>query len=304
MNKEALLNIILSDINEVETLLKSFQGSEEIPEAFIDLTERKLNHLVEEFSLLKSINNTAPVKPNIKQEKTQEPEPKIEVETNQPSNIPTQEPIIIEAQQEVIEEKETIEEKVIPQEKTETFRPTIEVEKPISEIKEEKVISEPAKVVESTTESESIQVNETEVLKETPVESKQEIIETPKPTTNIQIEKKEIKEESSKTLGETLVSEKKSVNDIISNNKESKIQQTLIGKPIQDLTKSLGLNDRFMFQRELFEGNADIMKQTLLQLNEMPDFNSAQAFISSNFSWDQEQEATQAFFNYVKRKFY
>ncbi len=287
MNKEALLNIILSDINEVETLLRSFQGSEEIPAAFMDLTERKLNHLVEEFSLLKSINQPGS-KPVINEEKSIETEQKV-IEKPTPAEEPT---IVIEKQEPVIPETEVIkEDKIVTASNNEVVNPLVEEKKEV-------VIEESPKETESSP-----------VIKEEPVsitvnEAQPTPVKTPVPEPKIEEKKIEVKEESNKTLGESLGGEKKSVNDIIANNKESKLQQTLIGKPIEDLTKSLGLNDRFMFQRELFAGNADIMKQTLLQLNEMPDFNSAQSFISSNFNWDQEQEATQAFFNYVKRKFH
>ncbi len=287
MNKEALLNIILSDINEVETLLRSFQGSEEIPAAFMDLTERKLHHLVEEFSLLKTINQ-AVSNPAKKEEKITETEQKV-IDTPTPAEEPT---IVIEKQEPVIQEPVVIkEEKIVTTNNTEVAKPIVE------EQKEDTTITSTKEVEINTIKQEEPVSNTVNEIKPTP-------LETPTPEIKIEEKKIEIKEESAKTLGESLGGEKKSVNDIIANNKESKLQQTLMGKPIQDLTKSLGLNDRFMFQRELFEGNADIMKQTLLQLNEMPDFNSAQSFISSNFNWDQEQEATQAFFNYVKRKFH
>ena len=281
MNKEALLNIILSDINEVETLLKSFQGSEEIPAAFIDLTERKMTHILDEFTLLKTLTQTPQAHtPHkiIEEQKTET----IIVETKEIPEPKNDTPV---KKEEVVVEKE---EKEQPQ-----------------NTEPNPVISEtiPAPKVEQTTpeisnEEEKPLVEKVEIKEA--ISTRTEITETPAP----EPKKEEVKEDIGKTLGESLVGEKKSVNDLIANNKESKRQQTLMGKPIADLTKSLGLNDRFMFQRELFEGNADVMKQTLLQLNEMPDFNSAQSFISSNFNWDNEQEATQAFYSYIKRKYY
>ncbi len=278
MNKEALLKIILSDINEVETLLKSFQGSEEIPSAFIDLTERKLTHILEEFGLLKSINHpisTSSIKETVKE------------------NITSIKEDVSDTIQENISSKEIIEE---------IKEKSIEVDavKTSSNIKVEEKEIKAEIVVESKKEEQPVSIQEPEPQNK--VESiNQEPIVT---TATIPEPEAKPKEENSKTLGESLGGEKKSVNDIISNNKESKLQQTLLGKPVADLTKSLGLNDRFMFQRELFEGNTEVMKQTLLQLNEMPDFKSAQAFISTNFNWDNELEATQAFYNYIKRKYY
>ncbi|MCW3786350.1 hypothetical protein [Plebeiibacterium sediminum] len=285
MNKEALLNIILSDINEVETLLKSFQGSEEIPAAFIDLTERKMTHVIEEFALLKSLTqNPSPSKPHTTVVE-QKAEPVI-VETKETQVEAPATPDIKEEKVVVVEE--------LKEEQPQIIEPVPVVTEDTNPIVEEKIITE------VTTEEVKAPVEKVEIEEEVIITAKSEIIETPAP----EPKKEEVKEDTAKTLGESLIGEKKSVNDLIANNKESKLQQTLMGKPVADLTKSLGLNDRFMFQRELFEGKADVMKQTLLQLNEMPDFNTAQAFISSNFSWDNEQEATQAFYSYIKRKYY
>lgn len=277
MDKEALLKIILSDINEVETLLKSFQGKTEIPPAFINLTERKLSHISEEFILLKSLTEISNVldkpvasKPIISEPLIQpsiEEKPQIVVPVEQPNYVQSG---ISESKEEVIE--------TIPN-STEPTNPILQNEEPII--------------------AQQIQTP----IKETPVQKLEETHQPIIDQVNLANSKHENVGDKSKTLGEALINEKKSVNDLMANTKESGLKKTLMGKPVNDLTKELGINDRFMFQRELFNSNSDLMTQTLKQLNELPDFNSAHTFLSTNFSWDEELESTQSFYNYIKRKF-
>ncbi|TLX75315.1 hypothetical protein E9993_10485 [Labilibacter sediminis] len=267
MNKEALIKIILNDLSEVETLVKSFQGHEEIAPAFIDLTEQKLSHIKSEFSLLKTLCNS----------------PSVSVQTQK-------------AEENIQKEIEEVDKPVVPEQKIkqetiieETPQVTPVTEKPVEEPEKEPDVEQiiPDNKAEAT--KQEIASGETEVKKE---EKK-----------TVPVTEKKKYEDSPKTLGESFVGEKKSVNDKIASSQEGQTKKPLMGKPIDDLTKGLGINDRFMFQRELFNGNSELMQQTLLQLNEIPDFVSAQSFINSNFNWDEEQDATQSFFNYIKRKY-
>jgi len=57
-----------------------------------------------------------------------------------------------------------------------------------------------------------------------------------------------------------------------------------IGRRINsDFGKSLSLNDRFMFQRDLFQGNANEMDQAFAQLNVFQSLNEALEFLTENY---------------------
>ncbi len=75
------------------------------------------------------------------------------------------------------------------------------------------------------------------------------------------------------------------------------------GKPVSDVRKAIGLNDRFYFQRELFNGNADAFNNTLDQINQMDSFELALQFIKSNYDWDDDNEVTESFYKSIKRRF-
>ncbi len=296
MDKEALLSIILSDIKEVETLIKSFQGKEIIAPSFIDLTERKILHITEELHMLKDINE--PVIKTEKQETTAAPEVKPTHINSDVSSCTIEADIAEPIAMDEVENKPEIEAPIIPQEE-----PVVVDKEPLEESITESIAEE---VKPSTPTIEKIEVEETiEIEEETVVETnkdaeeilpppvKEEVI-APPVTTPPPVEHK-----SAGTLGESLNKTKTSVNDMISS---SETPRGFLGKPVADLTKGLGINDRFLYQRELFNGNADLMKETLSQLNAMSNYQQAMSFLNSNFSWD-DTEVTQSFFNYVQRKF-
>ncbi|WP_430817410.1 hypothetical protein [Carboxylicivirga sp. RSCT41] len=111
------------------------------------------------------------------------------------------------------------------------------------------------------------------------------------------------KEARKSVLGEVINQESSSVNDILANKKEIVEDIKQIGKPVDDVKKAFGLNDRFYYQRELFNNNADLFNQTLDQINSMESYDSAISFLQSNYSWGSNNEASEAFFKSIKRRF-
>jgi len=104
-------------------------------------------------------------------------------------------------------------------------------------------------------------------------------------------------------LGESIKQDATSLNENMASNKNKHTDIKQIGKPVDDVRKAIGLNDRFYFQRELFDNNANVFNQTLDQVNAMDSFDSAVAFLTSNFKWDAEEEVTTSFFKSIQRRF-
>lgn len=263
MDKDALLNIILSDLGEIETMVKSFRGQGEIPKAFIELTEKKMANLMDEFVLLKDLNNSNPLELKVQEPKFNIPDPSTQTNSSVTSFT----------------------------EKTAAPEPL------------------PAELLPNHSEEPNLPMENQRVEKSSPTEAKQmDNLEAPA-TENVMSKDNvavivEAKTEANiKTIGESFGGDKNSVNDFMAKNQQPNNKKSFIGKPISDLTKGLGINDRFMFQRELFAGKAEVMNQTLQQINQLPDLNSALSFLKSNFDWDQEQEAAKAFLSYIERKF-
>ncbi|MBM3425407.1 MAG: hypothetical protein FJX97_00305 [Bacteroidetes bacterium] len=74
-----------------------------------------------------------------------------------------------------------------------------------------------------------------------------------------------------------------------------------------ELAESLALNQRFMFTRELFDGNADLLRHALKSVDELHTFEEAVDLINARFvfelGWDIESEEVREFMQQVYRKF-
>ena len=128
------------------------------------------------------------------------------------------------------------------------------------------------------------QVIEKEVVKEVVVEKPVEVIEPELP-----VEPEPVKEESQpepEPVKEEVVSPKAAV----------------YGKAVSDIRQAISLGDRFLYQRELFGQNAELMQQTLTRLNELGSFDEAVAYIN-RFGWDTESSTYQQFIVTLHRRF-
>uniref|UniRef100_UPI004048A9F9 hypothetical protein n=1 Tax=Algoriphagus sp. TaxID=1872435 RepID=UPI004048A9F9 len=74
-----------------------------------------------------------------------------------------------------------------------------------------------------------------------------------------------------------------------------------------ELSESLALNQRFMFTKELFDGNADLLRHALKSIDEVATFEEAVALINGRFvvelGWNCESEEVLEFMQQVYRKF-
>ena len=86
------------------------------------------------------------------------------------------------------------------------------------------------------------------------------------------------------------------------------VQQTPVSSatllpPITDIRRAMSIADRYLFQRELFSGDAEKMLQTIDKLNNMNSLNDALEYISRKFHWDTNSQAYELFYNLLKRRF-
>lgn len=80
-------------------------------------------------------------------------------------------------------------------------------------------------------------------------------------------------------------------------------QTSLFGTTVEDIRQAISLGDRFLFQRELFGGNGELMQKTLDEINSLNSLSEAMDYVLDNFDWDKESTAVQLFENVLKRRF-
>ena len=75
------------------------------------------------------------------------------------------------------------------------------------------------------------------------------------------------------------------------------------GKAVDDIRQAISLGDRFLYQRELFGQNAELMQRTLNELNQLGSFDDAMNYIGKHFEWDTESSTYQQFLVTLHRRF-
>ena len=77
----------------------------------------------------------------------------------------------------------------------------------------------------------------------------------------------------------------------------------LYGKPVDDIKQAIALGDRFLFQRELFRQNVELMQRTFADINALHSFNEAIAYLDRHFDWDKESNTYALFLTALHRRF-
>jgi len=112
-----------------------------------------------------------------------------------------------------------------------------------------------------------------------------------------------LKTHQPESLAEKLQGKRKFVTDSLSNQIRSKpVASQLQSKPIDDLTKEIGVHDKFLFTKELFNGDNKLFEETLIRLNQYSDITEALIFIQENFNWNDNNKAASKFIELIRRK--
>lgn len=108
-------------------------------------------------------------------------------------------------------------------------------------------------------------------------------------------------------IGEKYNDNKSSVNDRLSlNNGDYSIGERMKHHHVSNLKTAIDINHKFLFIRELFEGNSEAYNQAIDQLNEAPDMQKAQAILSGyhdKYNWDEKSSALELFLDVIKRRY-
>lgn len=78
-------------------------------------------------------------------------------------------------------------------------------------------------------------------------------------------------------------------------------RQTAAPAPGHDLSRAFTVNDRFLFIRKLFGGDAEDFAQTVKVLSAMPDLTEAKEYLFQDLMWDASEPAVEAFVGILGR---
>lgn len=190
------------------------------------------------------------------------------------------------------------------------------------QVKHQEKVSEPEKPepVEKKAEEKPVEVKEEPIVKveSEPVrqEQKQEAEIKPDP-----VPREEAKAETNSApkvkaepaekplVGEKYSSEKSSIHERLAQIKEDKsIGARLQYKPVKNIKEAIGINEKFLFINELFNGDLKSYNESVEKLNDFPSIHEAFEFLNKltyEYQWDGQRSADtiEKFANLVQRRY-
>lgn len=290
MGREIIQNSIINELETVLSLVASVNSKKGvIPQIDIDLLQEHIRKLYQDVQNLNDENQKWKNEPR-----------KIRDESirNRPENFPSREesePASINKNenQEIIEpETPVIENTVDPVED----KPVLTTEEPSPEIDEE-ITKEPEEIIEDPKVEEPIE----------PIEEEKEIIDSVEDPKEEQKEKEPALFDEQLSVADKFSNEEKSINDKLSEGQGKKdLHQNVQKTPVSNLKTAIGINDKFMFVNELFQGD---MKSYDIFIREINDMNNGAAALNAysqklnSLGADAKSSAAIKLGEYVERRF-
>jgi len=109
-----------------------------------------------------------------------------------------------------------------------------------------------------------------------------------------------------KTLNDTFNKEQKTLNDQIKAKLDSTLAEIHQNKKIDHLVKSISINQRYQFTKELFAGDKNSLEQVIEEIDSMETLENAVSFseeIANRNNWDMESEEAIEFMLLIRRRF-
>jgi len=137
-----------------------------------------------------------------------------------------------------------------------------------------------------------------------PVRARQEVEENEKKTEiKSTPEKSESIKQGSSIIADRFTNMSARINEQIGTRKsEDDVTEIIKSKHINSLNAAIGINDRFLFIREIFDGNKDAYDQAISRLELIESESDARAVILSFTGSNIENEAVKQLLDLVKRK--
>src|SRR5512133_2977491 len=101
---------------------------------------------------------------------------------------------------------------------------------------------------------------------------------------------------SSEVIGEKFQSTRKLVHDELAEKihaGKKDITSTIQSKPIINIENAIGINEKFLFIKELFRNNGHLYKNTVEKLNDSFSLEDAMQLLNEQFDWDTEDPVVQ-----------
>jgi len=111
------------------------------------------------------------------------------------------------------------------------------------------------------------------------------------------------KHTESAIIADKFANRPESYNELRARKHDDDVFEVLKSKPLSTLDKAIGINDKFHFIREIFNGNHESYNQAINKLESVGNLSDAMAVIMSYTGDNTSNEAVKQLLDLIKRKF-
>ena len=289
MDKQTIITLLRKDIAELMQLTEGFDQIAQCPPVLIQLALQKTNSVQQILNELLTLPKTVEtVETATENEATQLTKPVEETIAVQNTQIITEQSNTNEKATVDIPEEVQIKEQNLPEQNEQ-----LPVEK------EEKELKMDENVLTVETQSEVVDVEIEEPLEK---EEEKEIVEDTLNESPEEVEE-EIEEQEELEDDEDKVAVNEERIELIAKPEILTRNDSIVNSKIEDISKAISLGDRFLFQRELFGNNGEIMQKTIAHLNSMNSAEEAMTYLQKKFAWDKESTTVERFIQLISRRY-
>jgi len=94
-----------------------------------------------------------------------------------------------------------------------------------------------------------------------------------------------------------------SINENLAEKRGNDVDSKLMGQPIDNISRNIGINDRFLIIRELFEGDSDQFSNLVGRLDGAENYQSATGILEEQFAGTLDHEGVEILTGLIKRRY-
>ena len=292
MDKQTIITLLRKDIAELMQLTEGFDQIAQCPPVLIQLALQKTNSVQQILNELLTLPKTVEkVEKATENEATQLTKPVEETIAVQNTQIITEQGNTNEKVTVDIPEEVQIKEQNLPEQNEQL---PVEIEEKELKMDENVLMVETqSEVVDVEIEEPLEKEEEKEIVEDTLNESPEEVEEVEEEIE----EQEELEDEEDKVAVNEERIELIAKPEILTRN------DSIVNSKIEDISKAISLGDRFLFQRELFGNNGEIMQKTIAHLNSINSAEEAMTYLQKKFAWDKESTTVERFIQLISRRY-
>ena len=301
MDKQTIITLLRKDIAELMQLTEGFDQIAQCPPVLIQLALQKTNSvqqiLNELLTLPKTVETAEKATEN---EATQLTKPVEETIAVQNTQIITEQSNTNEKATVDIPEEVQIKEQNLPEQNEQ-----LPVEKEEKELKMDEnvlTVETQSEVVDVEIEEPLEKEEEKEIVEDTLNESPEEVEEEIEEQEELEVEEDNDDEEELEDEEDKVAVNEERI-ELIAKPEILTRNDSIVNSKIEDISKAISLGDRFLFQRELFGNNGEIMQKTIAHLNSMNSAEEAMTYLQKKFAWDKESTTVERFIQLISRRY-